>query len=443
MDGFKIVIILICCLVGLLWDYYWPSEEPHKVNHLLARKNVDKMLKSSETAMPSPMQYYRGFKLYYDGVPDRYDLHGNKIIGVEPEPNKALQYLLKACQLSDSPYLWMRYGSIYQQGMYKLDPDPYTARYIYQWISERYPYHTEAAEKVQEVTNEINDIEVYRWLNLKRPTRTNTHHDTVTRRLNALPTAATMGTGLGGFGVGAGGVTRVNRVFRAPDINDITYNDTQNTHNPQVIATVAQSLKRLKDSTNIRYPLQESIKQLRSFIMTKPECDRRSDALKSLDSIERNIIPVTAVDMKETDALNLVWNRINSYENPSDLKDILYQQLSDMQEHGASVCSTGRLTRLVDTFSTIDKDVEIKPTYVINKEMMEKAGKIREDMYAGYSPDTVDKLRAGTADSTIQSDFDKTVRNKVLETLTTEYVNSGIMTPAVFTKTTQEWIDEI
>lgn len=114
-----------------------------------------------------------------------------------------------------------------------------------------------------------------------------------------------------------------------------------------------------------------------------------------------------------------------------------------MQEHGKSVCATGRLSRMMDTFSTFDKDVEIKPTYVINKEMMDKAGKMREDMYKGFDKSMADKLRAGTADVTTQQEFDKSARDSIIKTLTKDYVDTGIMTENAFVKSVDEWVDEI
>jgi len=114
-----------------------------------------------------------------------------------------------------------------------------------------------------------------------------------------------------------------------------------------------------------------------------------------------------------------------------------------MQEYGKSVCATGRLSRMMDTFSTFDNDVQIKPTYVINSEMMNTAGKIREDMYSEYDSQTADLLRAGTADPATQSTFDQSVRKTIIDSLTKDYVETGIMTENAFQKNVNEWIDEL
>jgi len=399
------------------------------------------------------MDYYRAHKLYYDGVPDRYDQSGNKIPGVEPDPKRAMAYLTRACELSRSPELWLRLASVYQNGMYNLEPDFAMAQRLLVMILQLFPDRYEARDRLNEVIQEINNIQTYRWLNLKYTPKKNQHHEKIKNsRVQVQVQVQGQGQGQVQGQVVGGKVTIVDQIFRAPDpdseldINNIRFDDRHNTHNSQVVSTVANSLKLLKDGTDINIALPQTIHEIRNYIQSKPDCDRRNDALKSLDSIERNIIPISSVDMRESEALNIVWNRINTDQHKdhvSDIKDIFYGQLADMQEHGKSVCATGRLSRMLDTFSTFDNDVQIKPTYVINTEMMNKAGKIREDMYLEYDSQTADRLRAGTADSATQQTFDQSVRKSIIDRLTKDYVDTGIMTENAFSERIIEWIDEI
>ena len=58
--------------------------------------------------------------------------------------------------------------------------------------------------------------------------------------------------------------------------------------------------------------LSTSLKEIRQFLKKMPKNDKRNDALKSLNRIEKNTSPFTFSDMKEVGVLNLVWNRIHS-----------------------------------------------------------------------------------------------------------------------------------
>lgn len=445
----KLIIIFVCCIVThFMWgDRPIPGQSKNP-NHIRNQRQAA-TYNINTGATVTPKAYYDAFTLYYDGIPDKYDTNGNKIQGLEPDPKKAIAYLTKACELSLNPNLWFRLGSIYQNGMYNFEPDLKLAYQLYIKMQEVFPepkVQMEIQDRITETLTEINNIETHRWLNLTYTKKKNQHHEKIKSLLKKKPGARTTPWL-------DNGVTVVDRVFRAPDtdvevldVNDARFNDRHNTHNSQVVGTVANSLKRIKESTTLNCSAPETIREIRQFLSSKPACDRTTDAMKSLDSIERNIIPITSINMKECDALNIVWNRINSdthTKNQEDIKDILYQQLADMQEHGKSVCATGRLSRMMDTFSTFDKDVQIKPTYIINKEMMDKAGKMREDMYSAYDEATAKKLREGTANTELQEQFDTKAKNEIINALTKDYVDTGIMTENAFVKNVDEWIDEI
>ena len=413
---------------------------------------------------------YKMHELYYNGIPDKYDNLGNKIKGVEPDPNKAIEYLQKACALGQNPLMWLKLASIYQNGMYKLEPQLQTAAQYYRQIMQNFPYrdiYLEASEQLDNVQQESNNIATYRWLNLKYTPKKNAHHDKIAKMLR------TQGQG-GGAAVRpvVGEVVAARDLFRTNntntvllgqdfgdlvrqdpnnavilDPNDRRRNDAHNTHNSQVVSTVANSLKKLKGATTLTMTPAGTVRALRSYIGSKPNCDKKEDAFKSLDSIERNIIPVSSVNMKEIDALNIVWNRINEdhNDNSDDLKEILYGQLADMQEHGKSVCATGRLERVVDTLSTFDNNVAIKPTYVINDEMMLKASQIHEDMLKAYEKEhgeaRLKLMEEGRAPD--QMEYENKIKKSITDGLQKDYVDSGILTQEKFQAQVDKWIDDV
>jgi len=112
-----------------------------------------------------------------------------------------------------------------------------------------------------------------------------------------------------------------------------------------------------------------------------------------------------------------------------------------MQEHGYSVCATGRFTRLVDTLNVIDEEVSIKPSYVINQEMMNKSSKIRENMLNTYSENERKELEKGTSNN--QEEYDKNLKEKIVGELKEDYVKTKILTKEKFDNEINKWINEI
>lgn len=398
------------------------------------------------------IRLYKLHEIYYGGIPDTYDREGNRIQGVKPDATKSIAYLEEACSYGN-PTLWLRLASIYQNGMYNLEPDLDQAELYYLTIMQRFPYpeiYNQANEQLEALRAERHAQSVYSWLNISYTKKPNEHHGLILKKFFQGPTATPRRND--GTQVLAGGdLFRAQHVaaedampiFKADDKRN---NDMHNTHNSQVVSTVALSLKRLQDDTPLQYSPAQSLAQVRNTIAARPRCDKRDDALKSLDAIERNIIPLTAVGMTESEALNVIWNRIHteSFEaSRGDLIDILYDQLADMQAHGSPVCATGRLERIVDTLSTFDDNVAIKPTYVITEEMMNKANQLRSVVLDKYNDDQAHRKQLDMGLAPDQDKVDTEVRDTIRQMLHKDYVDSGILTEDKFDSELDKWINEI
>ena len=186
------------------------------------------------------------------------------------------------------------------------------------------------------------------------------------------------------------------------------------------------------------------IHEINQYINKLPDSDKKKDAIKSLSEVKNNNNPLSHVGMSERDILLLVWNRIHNNEKFNEdtienLKHNMFEELASMQEHGQTVCATGRMTRLIDTLNGVDEDVVIKPTYAINEEMMNKSSLIR-DRLLNEEKDK-DKLEAGT--SSHQEEFDKKLKDTIISELKNDYVNSGILTLSKFNTEIKKWIDHI
>jgi len=146
--------------------------------------------------------------------------------------------------------------------------------------------------------------------------------------------------------------------------------------------------------------------------------------------------------MTEPEGLQLVWNRINSKlheDNADELKKTLYNELSEMVVHGKNVCSTGRFDRIIDTLNVVDPEVNIRPTYAINAEMMNKSAQIRKRLLE-LEHNKVE-LEKGTAVN--QHKFDQTLKETIVSELTKDYVETDILTPKQFKIELDKWIEHI
>jgi hypothetical protein len=208
------------------------------------------------------------------------------------------------------------------------------------------------------------------------------------------------------------------------------------------LSTIRHSLDNLKSTTKLDISEAETLYQIKKFLNTKPKSHKFNDAIKSLNKIESTTHTLSNSGMRETEGLQLVWNRIHDPmhdENRENLKNTLFNELSEMQIHGADVCSTGRFDRIIDTLNVVDPAVNIRPTHAINEEMLNKSALIRTQLLENQ--DNKDDLERGTA--TNQTQFDTDLKAEIINTLTHDYVDTKILTPKQFKNELDKWIDHI
>lgn len=487
------VILIVLMIFGGIYIFRQFSQKTYQVSNKQIKlqhenKKIDYLKRlqnfhieeKKENDRLNKIHYHRKLHdLYYSGVPDKYDNNGNKIKGIEPNSIKVIKHLKKIIKYSpkseiDSAKLDL--AKLYHFGMHKFKPQFKVAKNLYKSIISRClneDIHVQTEELLERINKDLHENHVYKWLNLKQPKKEsgilgsytdnayeklnieqNNNFDNPTELINtddmfdnifdnAFQIIETLPR--------PQPIARIRETINAPTIPPIRrerdnnrYNDPQNTHNSQVLSTAINSINNLKKSTKMERDLSTSLKEIRQFLKKMPKNDKRNDALKSLNRIEKNTSPFTFSDMKEVGVLNLVWNRIHSdihKDNLDTVKESLYNQLADMQEHGYSVCATGRFTRLVDTLNVIDEEVSIKPSYVINQEMMNKSSKIRENMLNTYSENERTELEKGTSNK--QEEYDKKLKETIVEELKEDYVKTKILTQEKFDNQINKWINEI
>ena len=450
------IIILILIVFAIFYYLFFPSEN-FEIKHQNKIENFKTKIKILENKINNKLDVFPDileipnidkerelFELYYKGIPDTYDTRGNLIRGVEPSALKAINYLKIIINSQYGTHQdILRLARIYHYGMHMFERDLDKAEKIYNELKFE-NVTQETYFTIKEALSDIQKIRVYTWLNipLERPI---INPDFVPKvnfpdnpRINNPP---------------GGRIQQINDtrivdtpLVDTPLVDKKDYNDPQNTHNPQVLSTIRQSLNKLKLNTPISKNREICSVEIRSYITKLDDSDKKQDALKSLNAIESNPHSLSSTDMTEMDALTLVWNRINdtnkfNNEINNNLKETLFDELASMQEFGTTICSTGRFTHIIDTLNGVDDEVSIKPTYAINEEMLTKSSKIREDMLNELSEIERKHMEIGTSQD--QTEFELKLKNKILENLRKDYVDSGILTRAKFEIEVGKWIDDI
>lgn len=454
---FLISILIVCVIWDYLQDRAITAENLRKVDNqklvvIEKQKKLEKLVHGHANTYEQGEYHRQLYEIFYSGVPDKYDIHGNKIQGIKPNPQKAMDHLIAAFKLTRNWNYLLKIAKLNHQGMYDMKPNMKYAKQYYQSLVKMCPsgdIRQEALEGLNNIQTEEHEIYVYGWLNLNRPSKTESHLPA-----NKGPLR-----------------TNINNIYRANDTlieddynitavildglnpqqppqlanaNNKSYNDPHNTHNSQVLSTIADSLRKLKEQTTITRDKAQSIQEIKEYILKLAPNDKKRDALKALETIQNSVIPLGFCDMKDSDALTLVWNRINDqqvHKDNNQLKETLFEELASMQEHDKTVCPTGRLTRIVDTLNVVDPLVSIRPTYAINGEMMTKAADIRTKLLSTRSEDDRKALEEGTSPQ--QDDFQKILQDTIKEQLHKDYVESDILSKEKFDNELNKWINEI
>lgn len=213
------------------------------------------------------------------------------------------------------------------------------------------------------------------------------------------------------------------RVPTALDNPVVVHNDSQNVHDRGLNQTILNSIQKLRNSTRINIPKNKVIQEVRvSAAGTAP-------AIQTIDSL--NDIPVGGSGMSEKDILHLVWNRIQNYkakEDRANATENLIRELSEASEGGITVCSSGKFNRIIDSLNKIDEEVEIRPTWAMNQEMMQVAARLREQMLEEIPDD---------------EEFSKKFKDRLMARFEKDYVESGVITREDLVRQTSSWIDHI
>lgn len=228
----------------------------------------------------------------------------------------------------------------------------------------------------------------------------------------------------------------------------VVHNDSQNVHDNILNKTILNSINELKRDTSLRISAQDAVRQLRQIAaQSGSNSKKRENAQRTLNSLSTT--PVGQSQMSQLDLLRLVWNRIQGYKNPEKKRvatENLIDELAESSEHGITVCATGVFNRIIDSLNKVDSKVEIRPKWSLNREMMESASRMRQQMTE--DADTATQAALSEMNPTEQQaqmieDFDTNLKANLRQKFRNDYVQSGLLTEDALEKEISNWIDHI
>lgn len=186
--------------------------------------------------------------------------------------------------------------------------------------------------------------------------------------------------------------------------------DSQNVHESHLVKSVKVALDRLGPSP---ISLEKTAVEVRKFL------ENDEDALKGLDLLEKNTVPLTSLKMTEAEVLRRVWGRIEGEGDDTikeNMKTMLKLRLGECGKE--SSCASGRVARVVDALSTFDDAVKLRPLWALRQEMLAKAAVLRNQRSEDETQPLAEVLR---------------------DVFKRDYVNKGLITMNVLNAELASW----
>lgn len=390
-----LLLLMFVYFIPDIYRYFYPRDPTPQIqeNRIQLHKN------KPET------DYRSGYLKNLVGVPDTYDSRGNRVKGVSPNTELALDNLKLLIDSQDGT-LWdvLELAKIYHRGMHRLEPNYDEAERLYRLLLED-GSNQEIVEEARTGLKDIDRIRALEWLNLPLD-----HNPFAAREIDPVEKVPEE--------------DNFEEILEILEMVGGEKDDSQNTHDTTVVSTVRNSIDKLINTTEITRTKEQVYREITDMLHTRYKNDKTKDALKSLNRVKNSEIKLSGSPINDDEAMVLVWNRVCSKKFEKDrenLEEILLDQLASMQEYDQTICPMGRLGRIVDTLSVIDESVTIKPKYAIREEMMNKAATIRK------------KTQLEGED----------LQTEIYGSLKKEYVGGGIMTEGQFDVEVGGWLDYI
>jgi len=107
------------------------------------------------------------------------------------------------------------------------------------------------------------------------------------------------------------------------NVNRAPRSDSQNVHDSSVVKSVKASLEKLGPS---------GLSMEQTLVTVRHSLAENEDALKGLDLMEKNTLPVSSLEMREVEVLRKVWGRIDMEADPlqkENMREMLVGRLAE------------------------------------------------------------------------------------------------------------------
>jgi len=456
----KIILIILLVIFAVCWLFY-PSNSKKKIhkNNVIKKINnrkqrINKLTSkiNNEDKKLSLFDVLEIARTHQMGVLDSYDIAGTKIPGVEPNARLALEYYEMAYDMGYKKALF-EIANIHHHGCGEYTGDLRVAKNTYLTIAQVFGDLPWIDSEIYKIDKEIDfeHISHNKTNSTANIIMSNiyTNNDDIIPT-NSLPISQILRSGGVNF-VPATGFNRndyvqdTDVVIVQPQQIGMPYSDAHNTHDTTLNSTVKHVLDRIETNTKIIKNKSQAVLELRQFVDSYLKGDKKIDAIKTIDAIERNFIPVSHVGKTDSEILTLVWNRIHDDINSDQIQNIkenLSDYLAECVEHGKVCCATGRVNRIVDSLNVVDPEVQLKSTSMINTELMNKAAVLRNKKYEQLSEEDRKKVD-DVNDNDVADTFKKELTKEINDTIKEEYIDSGILRDDIAQKLVGEWIEHI
>ena len=420
----------------------------------LYQEQIQKLINSNNPNKAKKAMLELG-NIYREGMPDSYNRKGKKIRGVPRDLNRAVYWFNQAYQYGSIEAL-LSVADIYHYDFIEdlaFEGSREKARNLYLYLIEMDGISSYikaiAKDRIDQMAEDegliIHPLDQFAF----QPGTYNNSQANGTRQKKQEQRAVEPVRRFAAFEIEAALPQIDNNAGTGNVVGNAIRNDPQNAHDHVVVNSIKESVKRLRNTTDMQIPQPTAFKQVRDLILTNKQEDKRKDAIKALDRIERSEGILSGTNESESDVLHLVWNRIHNDINrdqTDNLKENLVQELAESVEHGAVVCSRGRFNRIVDTLNHVDPDVSIKPQWVLQQEMLSKAANIRSDLEKGLSKkemDAINELEPNADQAKVANRFKTNLTDKIKKQFHSDYVQSGLMNQKILDAEVDRWIEHI
>lgn len=329
----------------------------------------------------------------------KYYLHLARLAHENNKGQEALYYYNK-CLEKNNFLVLIDIGDIYHFGLKDIDIDLDIANYYYQsFLNIKVPKDNKYRQYVRE---RLEQLQLYNNYNLANTN--NIDVDTLLYIEN-----------------------NDNNYLNQLDNYFAPVNDIQSVHDTTVNKTISSSVSKLKDSTEIDYPINSIIRTLNEEMQTYP-IEKQQRITRVIDRILSDNNKSYSSGMTSSEVLELVGNRIINKKINNGFDNLL-NSLDDCVEHDNVVCFTGIHNKIIDSLNMIDEDVVIVDRATLNQEMLNTASQVRNNLSKKMNED--------------HPKFDETLQNNIKKELESVYVDTKILKLDELNDMIKPWIEYV